>query len=245
MLKNGQVSAALINAFRKAEADLESQALKEEVDIQVAGCTAVCCCYQPKLNKVWIATAGDSRVILINPGKGAVAQTSDHKPSREDEKKRVEASGCDVIITTYDDGWVEERINVAGQEYPGISMTRSFGDVLVKDLGVIADPEVVEWSLEGLDKPLLFAASDGVWEFLDTDKVASILLDSLAKGESYDQACKTLLKKSRQAWEDSEGTYCDDITMVLMPVQGIQRFDPSGAQTEGCCAGISKSCTIS
>merc|ERR1719247_2803784 len=119
MLKQGQVSAALITAFRKAQDDLEDQAFKENVDIQVAGCTAVCCCYQPKLNKVWVATAGDSRVILLEPGKGAVAQTRDHKPSVPDERARVESNGCDVIITTYDDGWVEERVNIKDRDYPG------------------------------------------------------------------------------------------------------------------------------
>jgi len=243
MLKQGQVQAALINAFRKAQADLEYAAFQENVDIQVAGCTAVCCCYQPKQRTAWVATAGDSRVILLEPGKGAVAQTRDHKPSVPDEKKRVEAMGCDVIITTYDDGWVEERINIAGRDYPGISMTRSFGDFLVKEYGVTAEPEVVEWPVQQYKDPYIFAASDGVWEFLETDKVAELLLESIDRGESLPQACKNLLKKSREAWQENEGCYCDDITMVLFPLRGVQKLN--AAAGDGCCAGVTKSCAIS
>lgn len=240
MLQQGNVEAALLHAFRKAEADLEYTAYKDNVDLQVAGCTAVCCCYQPKKNTVWVATAGDSRVMLIEPGQGAVRQTIDHKPSLPEEKKRVEQLGCDVKITTYDDGWVEERINIKDRDYPGISMTRSFGDLLVKDYGVIAEPEVVEWNMDGLKRPYLFAASDGVWEFLETQEVASILLDAIARGDPLDKACKEVLKTSRSAWQRNEDTYCDDITMVLLPLQGIQRLDVGAAG--GCVSGLSKSC---
>lgn len=243
MLKQGETQAALINAFRKAQADLEYQAFEEDVEIQVAGCTAVCACYQPKKRKVWVATVGDSRAILLDVGKGVVAETKDHKPSVPAERARVEANGCDVIITEYEDGWREERINISGTEYPGISMSRSFGDCLVKEYGVIAEPDVVEWSLEELEKPYIFAASDGVWEFLETKQVASILLDSIIAGSSLQEACKTVLHRSREKWSDYEETYCDDITLILMPLQGAQRIR-NGA-TDGCCAGITRSCSIS
>merc|ERR1711879_890860 len=69
MLKQGQIEAALTRCFKKAQADLEYSAKKENVDIQVAGCTAVCCLYQPKRSTVWVATAGDSRAVLLEPGK--------------------------------------------------------------------------------------------------------------------------------------------------------------------------------
>lgn len=245
MLKQGQVSAALINAFRQAQADLEYTAFDQDVDIQVAGCTAVCCCYQPKNNTIWVATAGDSRAIIIEPSKGAVRQTRDHKPSVPEEKKRVEEMGCDVKITTYDDGWVEERVNIKGRDYPGISMTRSLGDVLVKEFGVIAEPEVVEWPLHEYKSPYLFAASDGVWEFMSTEEVTTILLESIAKGEDFSQGCKTVLSRAREAWRENEGIYCDDITMVLVPLfsRGVQGSRGAGGG-DGCCAGIGKSCAI-
>jgi serine/threonine protein phosphatase PrpC len=241
MLKQGNVEAALRHAFQKAEADLEFRAFKENVDIQVAGSTAVCCCFSPKKGVVWVATCGDSRVILIVPGKGAVEQTTDHKPSHPEEKERVERLGCDVLITTYEDGWVEERINVAGRDYPGISMTRSFGDLLVKDHGVSAEPEVRKWDINGYkETPYLFAASDGVWEFLDTKQVAEDLLEGIKENpRDLKEACHKLLKKAREKWRETEGVYCDDISMVLMPL-----IKSSDKPADGCCAGITKSCSV-
>lgn len=236
MLKQGRVDAAITHAFKQCQEDLEYRSRQDNVDIQVAGCTAVCIVRHPRRDKIWVGTSGDSRCIMFIPGdEDAIQSTVDHKPSHETEKARVEAAGCEVTRTEYEDGWVEERVNIRGREYPGISMTRSLGDLLVKAYGVIAEPVVVEWPR--VKGAYLLAASDGVWEFLENDEVISVISKELKAGKSPAEACKTLLKVSREAWREHEGIYCDDITMVLVP---IDKGFSAGASETSCCAG----CTL-
>ncbi len=52
-------------------------------------------------------------------------------------------------------------------------MSRAFGDKVAATVGVISEPEIIEWKLTLEDK-FLIIASDGLWEFLDSDEVKLI-----------------------------------------------------------------------
>mmetsp|Transcript_65158 Transcript_65158/g.168132 ORF Transcript_65158/g.168132 Transcript_65158/m.168132 type:complete len:498 (-) Transcript_65158:125-1618(-) len=250
MLKNDQVEAALIFAFDHVQKDLVSSARREQVDIQASGCTAVTVMWNKGSSKLWVGTAGDSRAVLLVPGKGAVAETKDHKPMDEGEAKRIEEMGGEVTITQHDDGFVDCRVNLKGQEYPGISMSRSLGDLSVKDCGVIAEPEVVVWDTKKYRQDaLVLAASDGVWEFLSTETVASMVLDALAAGKTHLEALELLLQAAREQWKEKEGEYCDDITAVLVSLDG--RAKVSHRQAKGgsggggaCMEGLCHRCVV-
>ncbi len=56
------------------------------------------------------------------------------------------------------------------EDAPGLAMSRSIGDTLVKDIGVIAEPEITSYSLTAMDK-FLIIATDGVWEYIPNEKV--------------------------------------------------------------------------
>ena len=49
-------------------------------------------------------------------------------------------------------------------DFPGTAFTRSLGDALAEDLGVIAEPEIVTRELEEGDE-IIVLASDGVFVF--------------------------------------------------------------------------------
>ena len=53
-------------------------------------------------------------------------------------------------------------------------MTRSFGDGAAAQVGVMADPEILEMNLTEQDK-FIVIASDGVWEFLQNNDVVNII----------------------------------------------------------------------
>ena len=44
-------------------------------------------------------------------------------------------------------GFVEERLFVLGEDFPGLCMTRSLGDLCVKQHGISAEPEIVTWNV--------------------------------------------------------------------------------------------------
>ena len=172
MLKQDSVEAALYHAFEKVQMDLVRQSVEQDFELQVCGSTAVCVLQHPRHHKVWAAYLGDSRAVLIVPGKGAVAQTMDHKPSVESERARLEGLGVDIQRKVHEDGFVEERLFIQGEDFPGLCMTRSLGDLCVKDHGVTAEPEVLSWNTSDYPDSYVLIASDGIWDCFTSDEMS-------------------------------------------------------------------------
>jgi cGMP-dependent protein kinase 2 len=205
---------ALIDGFEKAQKDIVASSLENSWDVQASGSTAVACIW--KGNTIYTANAGDSRCAVgTEAERKVVFETEDHKPTTESEKKRIEESGGEVRSQTYPDGWVNHRIFIKGEDYPGLCMARTLGDQSVKDHGVIATPECAKCVVDLEKSPFFIIASDGVWEFLDS----SFVIKAVAKKIQSDGPAKTLEKLQREAkkrWKQEEGDYCDDISSVLV-----------------------------
>jgi len=216
-LDEGSFQEALITAFETAQKDLVAHSIQEAWDIQASGSTAVAALW--KGNKVWTANAGDSRCAVgTETLKKVVFETEDHKPTTEGEKKRIEDNGGEVRSQTYPDGWVNHRIFIKGEDYPGLCMARTLGDQSVKEHGVVATPEVAETTVDLGNKPFFILASDGVWEFLTSEFV----IKAVAKKIQSDGPAKTVEKLQREArkrWKQEEGDYCDDITSILVQLR--------------------------
>lgn len=236
MFKQRGAPAALVDVFDKVQEDLKATAPSEAVDLQTSGTTAVCVLWHPEVETVWVATAGDSRAVLFSLDRGLIKETNDHKGSTEAERRRIEASGGEVITTTRGDGRLESRVRIKGQEYPNIAMSRSLGDLCMKDYGLIAEPEVVGW--ERVTDGLVLAASDGVWEFLSSEEVVSIATCVLKQGGSHKDACSEILQAARKRWSKNVGVYCDDITVALVAVSAGACEQPrrSNISCESACS---------
>merc|ERR1719456_1661531 len=96
-----------------------------------------------------------------------IYETRDHKPDDPLEEQRINECGGEVRTFKYDDGWEVHRIFLRDKDFPGLCMSRSFGDEAVKNYGVTAEPEVGEMDLDlPSQKPFVVMGSDGIWEFL-------------------------------------------------------------------------------
>ena len=70
-----------------------------------------------------------------------------------------------------------QRIWVLNQTYPGLAMTRSLGDCLAKQAGVIAEPEITTFTYNPADNHQhrsvaprwIVLASDGIWDVLSNE----------------------------------------------------------------------------
>lgn len=51
-------------------------------------------------------------------------------------------------------------------KYPGLAMTRSFGDTMGRSAGIICEPEILDINLKKNSK-IIIIASDGIWEYLE------------------------------------------------------------------------------
>ena len=110
-------------------------------------------------------------------------------------------------------------------------MSRSFGDLCACRAGVVQQPEIIDHQLSPDDKAI-FLASDGVWEFLDNDKVMNILTPHLEAG-TEEKGVSEVIKASVTNWK-KEDVVIDDITAVLAIISstssGIHKTTPDKNQ---------------
>ncbi|KAJ4717848.1 putative Protein phosphatase 2c [Melia azedarach] len=106
-----------------------------------------------------VANCGDSRAVLCR-GKEPMALSVDHKPNREDEYARIEASGGKVIQ------WNGHRV------FGVLAMSRSIGDRYLKPW-IIPEPEVM-FIPRARDDECLILASDGLWDVMTNEEACEV-----------------------------------------------------------------------
>lgn len=219
------VESALLRAFEMVEDDLVESSRDSSVSLQSCGSTFTCVMHRPGSPSVWLAHVGDSRATLVSRcGRGAGLETTDHSLQVPAEEERVERCGGDIVRFDVEmPGEVEARVYARGKTYPGIAMTRSLGDLCVKEYGVIAEPEIVKWPLTSEDEAtLLLLASDGIWNVFSSDEAADFVRDGLKEGKSRWIVAVELAKLAKERWMEGCGDYCDDVTVMLLPLSGAQ-----------------------
>mmetsp|Transcript_47246 Transcript_47246/g.146178 ORF Transcript_47246/g.146178 Transcript_47246/m.146178 type:complete len:454 (-) Transcript_47246:406-1767(-) len=211
------IEGALTEAFEHAQKEIVASALQQGWDVQASGSTAVAALW--KGSSVWTANVGDSRCVIgYESSRKMLFETEDHKPNSPPEQARIEANGGEVRSQTYPDGWVNHRIFVRGQDFPGLCMTRTLGDESVKAHGVIATPEVKKTEVDLSAQPFLILASDGVWEFLDSEFVVKAVAKKI-QTDGPERTVQKLQREARKRWRNEEGDYCDDITSMLIQLR--------------------------
>lgn len=106
-----------------------------------------------------VANCGDSRAVLCR-GKEAMPLSIDHKPNREDEYARIEASGGKVIQ------WNGHRVLGV------LAMSRSIGDRYLKPW-IIPEPEVM-FVPRAREDECLILASDGLWDVMSNEEACEV-----------------------------------------------------------------------
>ncbi|KAM3131414.1 hypothetical protein pb186bvf_016486 [Paramecium bursaria] len=156
---------------------------------------------------LYCLNVGDSRSILISNSEFDdfnITQLSiDHRPDDQDEKRRIISKGG-VIEAIPQIGplrvWVEDKSG------PGLAMTRSFGDRLGQQAGIISDPTIYEQRLTGNDL-FIVQASDGIWDCMTNQEVAQYVMNN--------PNSKELIQFARLRWE-ARDTHIDDISCTII-----------------------------
>lgn len=58
------------------------------------------------------------------------------------------------------------RVYKKGTQFPGICMTRSIGDTVARDVGVISEPSINHYKYNQEADEVLIIGSDGLWDAL-------------------------------------------------------------------------------
>ena len=216
--KFSEICKNLKESFYKIDNDLLKS--KQSFDTEKSGST-VCVGILNSKNLI-LANIGDSRAILCSYNKSWKSSqlTKDHKPKDKSEYKRIIASG----------GTVSRMINVEKNEEeigpyrvwdktqdkgPGLAMSRSIGDGQAKNLGVLAEPDIFEYTLNEGDK-FIVCASDGIWEYLSNDDVMNIIKDIYENEGKAEDACDLLVKKASEEWKKENNKTMDDISCAIL-----------------------------
>jgi serine/threonine protein phosphatase PrpC len=148
-----------------------------------------------------------------------VELTHDHKLENPEEKARIEAAGGWIKPSEVEPYFAPARVYKDKKNRklgPGLTMSRSLGDLDADEIGVIATPEVAFYSLaKGRDR-FIVLASDGVWEFLSSADVVNIVGGFLNRGEPAINAARFLIAKAAVAWASDGDDYRDDITAIVI-----------------------------
>ena len=159
------IEKSILTGFENCEKNfIENIALKEHE--KSGSCALVCLIIDDIL---YCANCGDSRAILsLNSGKDIKLLNQIHRPSEENEKKRIIENGGSV----YYSGNIIQRMK------PGkLSVSRAFGDINVKneEFGgkknvLIAIPDITKISLSDNKIDFLIMGCDGIFEYLNNEE---------------------------------------------------------------------------
>ena len=216
--KFSEISKNLKESFYKIDNDLLKS--KQSFDTEKSGST-VCVGILNSKNLI-LANIGDSRAILCSYNKSWKSSqlTKDHKPKDKSEYKRIIASGGTVSrminVEKNDEEIGPYRVWDKTQDKgPGLAMSRSIGDGQAKNLGVLAEPDIFEYTLNEGDK-FIVCASDGIWEYLSNDNVMNIIKDIYENEGKAEDACDLLVKKASEEWKKENNKTMDDISCAIL-----------------------------
>ena len=166
-------------------------------------------------NKIISINIGDSKTILISGKNNNIIQLNTcHNPEVEEEKKRIEKNGGEVGRVNWAD-FGPQRVWYKGRIYPGLSISRSFGDFISEPLGVFSVPEIKEYDIDYKKAKFMVIATDGIWEFLSNDKVRDIIMPYYDE-KNINGGINKLIDIASKIWNVKNPNYIDDLSVILL-----------------------------
>lgn len=235
LLETQDIRADPPRAILQATKRLCSALQDTGINIAISGTTAVMGLKVDE--KLFVANLGDSRCVLArrkriggdyddaadadaalaaddeNVTVEAMPLSRDHKPDVPSEKARILEAGGRVcpLQGLEDEDCGPDRVWLEKVEVPGLAMSRSIGDEVAQQVGVISTPEITEHDISRNDLFVIFA-SDGVWEFVSNEQAVATVCQQLP---NLGEATRALVNLSLDMWRANEQVI-DDITTVIV-----------------------------
>ena len=214
-----KISINKINEIIEKTFNKINEKIIKDPNIESTFSGSTCCSVIITPSKIICANVGDSRAIIgkkIRENFYISKEIShDHKPNEKLEKNRIIKNGGRVESYKDENGNLigPERVWKINEDIPGLAMSRSFGDEIAHCVGVVCNPEILDFDFEDEDK-FLIVASDGIWEFISSDEAVEILKD-FYEGDDIENGVLELYKEARNRWIFEEEVI-DDITLIVV-----------------------------
>ncbi|KAF3447506.1 hypothetical protein FNV43_RR12692 [Rhamnella rubrinervis] len=207
----------ITSAFKVMDKEIK---LQENLDCACSGTTAVVVIQQGE--DLAIANLGDSRAVLGTSTENevtAIQLTTDLKPGLPAEAERIRQCNGRVVALKQEPHI--QRVWLPHEDTPGLAMSRAFGDFLLKDHGIISTPDVSFHRLTPKDQ-FIVLATDGVWDVLSNNEVASIVW----KANSEEAAARAVVEAATATWRKKfPASKIDDCTVVCLFLQSRRRLN--------------------
>ena len=165
-------------------------------------------------NKIISTNLGDSKIISISEDNKIKELNITHTPNNSDEKNRVLKNGG--VIARMDLSNVGPlRIWFKNKKYPGLSITRSFGDLESDELGVISEPDIKEYDIDEEKIKIIVFGTDGVWKFMTNDKIMNIVLPYYSQNDA-NGATKKISETAIKLWNIKNPKGIADVTVFVL-----------------------------
>ena len=164
--------------------------------------------------KIIAINVGDSNSILITNENKIIALNSCHVPDNEEEKIRIENNGGEIGRVDWAN-YGPQRIWYKGEQYPGLSVTRSFGDFISESLGVNSIPEIKEYNFYSKKCRMIVMSTDGIWEFLEYENAKDLLNRYYEENDIHGGIIK-IIDTSTKLWKIKNPKYIDDLTTIII-----------------------------
>ena len=204
------------SAFISTQKSLLTENTK--IDSSLSGSTCASVIISP--SKIICANLGNSRAILARHEKGiytVLNLSHDHILTEHDEMKRVLNKGG-IIKQFYNNKNKEyfgpQRIFLKNSEIPGLTISRSFGDSIAHNIGVISEPDVFRFNYNGNEK-FIVIATEGIWKYIDSEECVNILKDFYENDMDAVGGLNMLVKEAFKRWKNEEGNV-EDITAIVV-----------------------------
>ncbi|EGD78237.1 hypothetical protein PTSG_09303 [Salpingoeca rosetta] len=147
-----------------------------------SGTTAVSAFVTP--THIIIANCGDSRAVLCSDG-GVKFGSNDHKPTNDEETKRITAAEGQVVL---------------GRVNGNLAVSRALGDFVYKDVDALpaekqkVSPEPDMTTFERSEKDeFLVLACDGIWDVMSNEAAYTFVCNQFKAGYTPTETCNRLL----------------------------------------------------
>ena len=209
------------------QAFLDSDKILESVDFSAIESGTTCCLIIHIGKHIMCANTGDSRAIVTYDESKEDSDSNklnylkvtplsiDYKPELPEETERIIKSGgvIEPMTDEYGEFIGPLRVWAKDEDYPGLAMSRSIGDLRGKTVGIIPDPGIYEYDLNKTTKYIIIC-SDGVWEYLNNEQVKDLGKKFYLENDAS-ALCHNLVSESFNQWEIRD-QFADDITAVVV-----------------------------
>ncbi|KAL1550385.1 protein-serine/threonine phosphatase [Salvia divinorum] len=156
---------------KEKEKPIREAYLRTDKEFLKQGLSSGVCCVTAMIQgkEMAVSNLGDCRAVLCRDGV-AEAITTDHKPEREDERRRIEDKGG--FLEIHRGTW---------RVHGTLAVSRSIGDAHLKDW-VMAEPDTQLIHLTP-DMQYLVLASDGLWDEVSNQEAVDIVMQSCSSSK--------------------------------------------------------------